>query len=280
MHEQEYTHTITMSTPVTIRLAGYSLGMLVLGTWLFGQITGGLDYRWWTIRDMLVWVLPVYFLSVIAHEWLHGLAFRFFGGKPQYGAGFVKMVPVAWATCPADRFTFRQMLGVGMAPFVGLSLIAVAGAWVYPDWKSGWLLAFVANFSGAVGDLWLSRRHAAFRHVPGVRFIDEKAHTRVVASAPLEEAAAAQATKDGTVGRFLTWWMGVAVSAWLASMVLVMVVPAVFPQLALWTPQDLVQAAVFGSNGMLGMVQTTALGLLVALLMSNTVRDVVRRPHL
>ncbi len=98
----------------------------------------------------LILALP---LTFVAHEAIHGLVFRAFGGRPRFGAGMTYGMPYFYAACPGQWFVRDRFLIVGLAPLVVLDaaamLLMLPAATAF---LGAGLLAF--NTSGAVGDLW------------------------------------------------------------------------------------------------------------------------------
>ena len=141
-----------------------TLGFLVaLGLFgaLYGVLTGAeasLSFRaanvgWWNLAlELLVFVVLVTAI-IVPHEWVHGLAIRYYGGEPRYGVGLAHFVlPYAYATTD-HRFSRNQFVVVALAPLVVLTLVGVALLVAF-GW--GWLVVpLAANAGGAVGDLWM-----------------------------------------------------------------------------------------------------------------------------
>jgi hypothetical protein len=98
----------------------------------------------------LIVALP---LTFVAHEAIHGLVFRAFGGKPRYGAGLTYGMPYFYAACPGQWFVRDRFLVVGLAPLVVLD--AAALLLLLPAATAAFGVGvLVFNTSGAVGDLW------------------------------------------------------------------------------------------------------------------------------
>lgn len=110
--------------------------------------------EWWI--DPLNMLVVIFLVTVILvpHEWLHGLAIRYYGGKPRYGVGLAHFIlPYAYATTD-HRFTRNQFFVVLLTPLVVMTLVGVPLMIVF-EW--GWLvLPLAANAGGAVGDLWMT----------------------------------------------------------------------------------------------------------------------------
>ncbi|WP_323190548.1 DUF3267 domain-containing protein [Halostella sp. PRR32] len=109
---------------------------------------------WWIEPLNVLVVLVLASLILVPHEWLHGLAIRYYGGEPRYGVGVAHFIlPYAYATTD-HRFTRDQFLVVLLTPLVVLTLIGVPLMILF-EW--GWLvLPLAANAGGAVGDLWMA----------------------------------------------------------------------------------------------------------------------------
>jgi len=96
-------------------------------------------------------------LTLIFHEWCHGLAFRWAGAKPRYGAKLVKRIlPILYATAAGKWLTKRQYLVVALAPTVLVNLVGVALMWPPTLLRYLLVLPLVANFCGCVGDWWMT----------------------------------------------------------------------------------------------------------------------------
>lgn len=115
---------------------------------------GPAGIEWWNgALDLLV-LAALTLVIVPPHEWLHGLANHYYGGKARYGVGVAYFVlPYGYATTD-HRFTRDQFVAVSMTPLMVLSLIGVILLLV-----SGWtwlVVPLAANAGGAVGDLWMA----------------------------------------------------------------------------------------------------------------------------
>lgn len=109
---------------------------------------------WWVGPINVLVLLALASAIIIPHEWLHGLAIRYYGGDPRYGVGLAHFIlPYAYATTD-HRFTRNQFIVVLLTPLVVLTLVGVPSMIVF-EW--GWLvLPLAANAGGAVGDLWMA----------------------------------------------------------------------------------------------------------------------------
>jgi hypothetical protein len=104
-------------------------------------------------------IFVVFFLGIVIHEWLHGLAWRLFGDVPasavQYGFKWKTLTPYAHATQPMSVRPYQ--IGTLM-PGLLLGLLPLALGLLLGN---GWLYAFGILFTWAAsGDfliLWLLR---------------------------------------------------------------------------------------------------------------------------
>ena len=94
-------------------------------------------------------------LLIAAHELLHGLVMRFFGGRPRYGVGAMgKVLPYFYCTAEGERFTRTQFAVVALAPAIVISLLGGLAVAYLP--YGGWLvLPLGLHLGGCVGDVWM-----------------------------------------------------------------------------------------------------------------------------
>jgi hypothetical protein len=107
----------------------------------------GFSLPWWlTVIIVMIAVLPL-------HELIHGIVIMLFGYRVRYGAKLSK--GVLYATTDNALFRRDQYLAVALAPFVVITLAAMAIMRIAPQWVAYVAsLAAVLNAGGAVGDLW------------------------------------------------------------------------------------------------------------------------------
>ncbi|MDZ5810799.1 DUF3267 domain-containing protein [Halorubrum sp. AD140] len=142
-----------------------TLGLFVAAT-LFGglyqTVTGSpatfqfapAGVEWWTSAlDVLV-ILVLGTIILIPHEWLHGLAIRYYGGEPKYGVGVAHFIlPYAYATTDHE-FTRNQFIVLLLTPLVVMTAVGVPVMLIF-EW--GWLIVpLSANAAGAIADLWMT----------------------------------------------------------------------------------------------------------------------------
>lgn len=87
------------------------------------------------------------------HEWVHGLAIRYYGAKPRYGAKPLRLV--LYATADGAYFTRDQYIRIALAPLVVISLLAILISTFVPNSVALWvMMAAATNATGAIGDMW------------------------------------------------------------------------------------------------------------------------------
>ncbi len=111
------------------------------------------------IPDVVLWPMVIGILFV--HEWLHGLAIRYYGHRPTYGVkwshiGKIKVPLAFYATSGGGYFRRDAFNVIALTPLVVITLV---GALLYP------LIPFsayiplttllIVNGTGAVGDVWM-----------------------------------------------------------------------------------------------------------------------------
>jgi len=113
-----------------------------------GRDTGSdLGIPWWlAVIAILIIVLPM-------HELMHGITIKLLGYPVRYGANLSK--GVLFATSDNSLFWRNQYLAIALAPFVGMTALAMIimlfashGISYYAS------IGAVLNAGGAIGDLW------------------------------------------------------------------------------------------------------------------------------
>lgn len=131
---------------------------------------------WWTdaLNVLIIVILGTVF--IIPHEWLHGLAIRYYGGEPRYGVGVAHFIlPYAYATTDHE-FSRNQFIVVLLTPLVVLTLVGVPLMVVF-EW--GWLIVPLAlNAAGAVADVWMTL--VVVSYPAHVRVVDHETGVRIV----------------------------------------------------------------------------------------------------
>jgi len=197
--------TINLSSSVAVRLSGYGTVLFFLALGILDALYGSGEYSLGFNRQLILAALAsvfVYFGTLVLHEGVHGFFFWLFGGRPQYGVGSIGwFFPYAYATSPGDPFTFFQMTTICLAPFVVLSVGSLVLMSLVPGLSTLAGVAFVTNFSGAIGDLWLVRQIWRFRKCRDLWMADVKDGLAIYTSDPEAEhiATSLASVERGTV---------------------------------------------------------------------------------
>lgn len=95
-------------------------------------------------------------LLLVLHELVHGLVMQVFGARPKYGVLWKQML--FYATSPGYAYRRNNYVGIALAPFVFISILAVLGMWLLQGTVGVVLLGIcgIINASGAAGDLWIT----------------------------------------------------------------------------------------------------------------------------
>jgi hypothetical protein len=110
--------------------------------------------------DLLLWLGVLLVLPL--HELVHGLAIRWVGHEPRYGAKYARLGPVSvplvlYATADDAFFRRDQFIVVALAPLVGITLGGMLLMIVLPDFLGYYIgIALIINGAGAIGDLWMT----------------------------------------------------------------------------------------------------------------------------
>lgn len=160
---------IELGRPEAVRLSAYGVLLAFLGVGVFSAVAEAE-----TSVALSLGMIAAFVVTVVVHELVHGFFFWLFGGSPRYGIGISYFLPYLYTTSDGDRFHIRQMTIIGLAPLVLLSVVMLIGARLWPATASYVLVGFVANFSGAVGDLWLVAAVRRFGRLEAVSFEDRR----------------------------------------------------------------------------------------------------------
>ena len=168
-------------------LAIGTLGMLVGWTVFSGlyQFTTGNAVTFQFAPESVGWlaapvnILVLVFLGtaiLVPHEWLHGLAIRYYGGEPRYGVGVAHFVlPYAYATTDHE-FTRNQFIVVLLTPLVVMTLVGVPLMLLF-EW--GWLvIPLTLNAAGAVADIWMMLMVVSYP--AHIRIVDNETGVRIL----------------------------------------------------------------------------------------------------
>ena len=139
---------LELTRGLTIQMTALStLGVIIAATVLGGlyqAVTGhpasfqfAPDVSWWTNALDVVVILLLATVFMVPHEWLHGLAIRYYGGEAKYGVGIAHFIlPYAYATTD-HQFTRNQFMVVLMTPLVVMTAVGVPVMLIF-EW--GWLI--------------------------------------------------------------------------------------------------------------------------------------------
>ncbi len=193
--------SITIGKQQSYLLLILTFPLLILGSSVFRSTTGsnvGLLNPWQFVAILVV--------TVIAHEFLHGVGFRLAGAKPKYGVGNSGIMPYAYATADA-KVSIPGMLVAAYAPFVILSVFFIAIAKIFPEYQVYASAGFLFNFVGAVGDLWLSSK--LWKYLPNrdAVALDTKDGIYIYGTSKSAVAKGKRATKRQAKSQFTNRWI-------------------------------------------------------------------------
>ncbi len=171
--------TVELTRGLTIQMTAIGTLGVVVGYSIFGglyQLGTGDTVGFQFVPATLGWiamplnVLVLVFLAtffLVPHEWLHGLAIRYYGGTAQYGVGLAHFIlPYAY-TSTDHELSRNQFIVVLMTPLVVMTLVGVPAMLLFSwDWL---VLPLTLNTAGAVADVWMT-----------VSLLGYPAHVRVV----------------------------------------------------------------------------------------------------
>jgi hypothetical protein len=173
---REPVYRITLNHALAVRLTGYALALFYVALGIVYVTAPGGSLRIGDIRA-LVWAsvgaVAVFVGTIVLHELIHGWCMRLFGARPTYGVGRIGWFGLyAYATAPGVPFTLRQMTVICLAPLVLITVACVAIGFAAPAVFGLTALAFVTNFSGAAGDLWMVIQMWRFRRCRELQLVD------------------------------------------------------------------------------------------------------------
>ena len=131
---------------------------------------------WWTDALNVVIIVILGTVFIVPHEWLHGLAIRYYGGETRYGVGVAHFIlQYAYATTDHE-FSRNQFVVVLLTPLVVLTLLGVPLMIAF-EW--GWLIVpLTLNAAGAVADIWMTLTVVAYP--AHIRVVDHEAGVRII----------------------------------------------------------------------------------------------------
>lgn len=161
--------TISFTTKTTAVLNVLGMFVLLIGAALFGSVVGSTS----EFPLGLVGSLIVFLLTGVIHELLHGVGFLLGGVKPAYGAGVSGFMPYFYATSK-QKVRLKPMLVTAYLPFVLLSVFFIVLGLAFPEYRQIATIGFVANFTGAVGDLWVASKLWKYLRFKDVMVLDKR----------------------------------------------------------------------------------------------------------
>ncbi len=231
-------YSIGMNNALVVQLSAYGTVLAFLGGAIFQAVVGQHNSAGAVGWQSTVLAVVAYFLAIVVHELVHGAAFRIFGGRPTYGVGVKFFMPYLYATAGNTPYTLVQMYVVGLSPFILLSVAFLAGAVAFPALTTYFSVAFIGNFAGAVGDLWLISQLFRFKNCMDVTVVDQKAGMAVYSE---DKSAAIIADKlkitSGKKTSFIVYWVGAA-GAILALTILIAFIGPLFQKSLLIGPEQ------------------------------------------
>ena len=136
---------------------------------VFGPGQGSLVFAWIGGVILVIAILTVGILFL--HELCHGLAFRWAGARPRYGAKMLhKIVPIFYAAAPGFRMPCRKFRAVLLAPTVVVHLLGIGAMWMPTPLRYLLIFPLGIHFAGCLGDWWMLN---VLRGVPGDTLVED-----------------------------------------------------------------------------------------------------------
>lgn len=200
-------HIIGIDKSSSIRISAYGMVLFFIGGAFFSNLMGDNTQG----KTIVLIALLVFIVTIVVHELIHGFFFWVYGGKPKYGVGLAYFMPYAYASSPGQRYSLSQMSVVSLSPLFLLSAISLALAVLVPAQASYWAIIFIANFSGAVGDMWLISRAWKFAGCPQLSLVDLRDGVAVYATGEKADKIAKKLKQkqnpELSSNRFITRWL-------------------------------------------------------------------------
>lgn len=186
-HEAEY---LLLTSPENLaKLNVWGLGLIVpffalaVAASRVAQAVRGVDSAPVSVPGVLVWLGVLMVLPL--HELCHGVAIRWAGHHPRYGAKFIAFGPlrlpyVLYATADQALFRRHEFVIIALAPLTVITVGCLGLMLLVPDallWAVS--AALILNGAGAVGDLWMT--WAVLRHPRAALIRDEADGIRIFA---------------------------------------------------------------------------------------------------
>lgn len=215
---------ISLGNAESLRLTAYGVVLLFLGVGAFSAVVD-VD----TSTATSLGLLGAFVATMVVHELVHAVCFRLMGGSPRFGAGVALFLPYLSTTSPGDRFAARQMSVIGLAPLVSLSVVTVAAAAIWPGSAPYALVAFLANLSGSVGDIWLVGLVWRFRRLEDVAFEDRETGVAVWTDADVTPVVDRLGPGRSVAGGFVVHFAAATVAVALVTLVIGLLASVALP---------------------------------------------------
>ena len=144
----------------------YLISLLALAAWLW---VGWRKQSFDEFLTSLGWGVLMFFILLPLHEWLHGIAYRFFGAKDvRYRFVPAKMIAYAVAhNFVADR---REFIWVALTPSIVINSLLIGLGFLFPQFQLIVLAALLLHIGGTSGDFallnyfWVRRAREVFTY--------------------------------------------------------------------------------------------------------------------
>jgi len=179
-------------------------GFCVLFAGVYHAVTGQtISLSLVSLRDLGLFLL-LSLLPIPLHELTHGIAMRYYGGRPRYGVGIAHFVlPYAYATSK-DVYTRGQFIVILLAPLVVLSTVGI----VCLPWSPWLLIPLAANAAGSICDLWMTFH---LLYLPAdVQLLDEQSGLSIYGHAKYQGHVSLEAS--GGRGFLVAWLISAGIS--------------------------------------------------------------------
>ncbi len=180
--------TIQITKQQSYALSAQMILFLFIGAAIFQGIVGE------TSQSFGLEALAVYLITLIIHELLHGVGFLLGGARPRFGVGIAGIIPVAYATS-SQKLPVKNMLLVACLPFVVLSIVFILLSLIFPAYQNLFMIGFLGNFAGAVGDLWIASKLWKYLKFKDALILDTKIGTEVFSSDALAVRVGRESTR-------------------------------------------------------------------------------------
>jgi hypothetical protein len=143
-----------------------------------GRLPGAFSLGIWEAAIMLAATVAGIVMTIVLHEWVHGLSMLRYGARPIYGV--LPKQLMFYATSPGYAFRRNSYILIALAPQLALGALAILGMVLLQGtyWVALLALCATINGSGAFGDIWLVS--LVLRYPKTAYVVDEKDGVRVL----------------------------------------------------------------------------------------------------